>query len=129
MDKMKKITAVLMAAIMIFSLSSCGKKSEKNTENEKTTAESKTAAVNGKTEKTDKSHKDAENKTNDNEEKSKEAERKVITIKAQYDKEKALLNQKSTWSGMWMKFGQQRYNYDENFTKVSEYAQHNNITK
>ena len=63
MDKMKKITAVLMAAIMIFSLSSCGKKSEKNTENEKTTAESKTAAVNGKTEKTDKSHKDAENKT------------------------------------------------------------------
>ena len=38
--------------------------------------------------------KDAENKTTDNEEKSKEAERKVITIKAQFDKEKALLNQK-----------------------------------
>ena len=32
--------------------------------------------------------KNAENKTTDNEEKSKQAERKLITIKAQYDKEK-----------------------------------------
>ena len=38
--------------------------------------------------------KDAENKTTDNEEKSKEAQRKVIIIKAQYEKEKDLLNQK-----------------------------------
>ena len=37
---------------------------------------------------------DAEVKTNDNEEKSKEAERRVITIKAEYDKQKALLSQK-----------------------------------
>ena len=42
----------------------------------------------------DRKLREAENKTNDNEEKSKEAERKLITIKAQYDKEKALLNQK-----------------------------------
>lgn len=42
----------------------------------------------------DRKLREAENKTTDNEEKSKEAERKLITIKAQYDKEKALLNQK-----------------------------------
>ena len=38
--------------------------------------------------------KDAETKTTDNEEKSKVAERKMITIKAEFDKQKALLNQK-----------------------------------
>ena len=38
--------------------------------------------------------KDTELKKNDNEEKQKEAERKAITIKAECDKEKALLNQK-----------------------------------
>ena len=38
--------------------------------------------------------KESENKTTDNEEKSKEAQRKLITIKAQYDKDKALLTQR-----------------------------------
>ena len=42
----------------------------------------------------DRKIKQAEINTNDNEEKQKEAERKYITIKAEFDKEKALLNQK-----------------------------------
>jgi len=33
-----------------------------------------------------------------------------------------LLKQESTWSSMWLTFGQERYNYDENFTSVSNYA-------
>lgn len=33
-----------------------------------------------------------------------------------------------TWSAMWMEFGRQRYNYDPNFAKVSEYAQSNGIS-
>lgn len=28
---------------------------------------------------------------------------------------------------MWLKFGQQKYNYDENFLKVSNYALNNGI--
>ena len=43
------------------------------------------------------------------------------------DRVEELLKQEKTWSGMWLTFGQERYNYDENFTKVSNYAKHNNI--
>ena len=28
---------------------------------------------------------------------------------------------------MWITFGQNKYNYDENFTSVSEYAKNNSI--
>lgn len=42
---------------------------------------------------------------------------------------RALLNQCMTWSEMWMTFGQQRYNYDENFLAVSNYAKNNKILK
>ena len=38
-----------------------------------------------------------------------------------------LLKQEGTWSGMWITFGQERYNYDENFTSVSNYAKNNHI--
>lgn len=34
-----------------------------------------------------------------------------------------------TWSEMWMTFGQERYNYDENFLAVSNYAKNNPISK
>lgn len=40
---------------------------------------------------------------------------------------KELLNQEGTWSGMWMVFGQEKYNYDENFQSVSNYAKTHNI--
>lgn len=33
-----------------------------------------------------------------------------------------------TWSGAWMAFGRERYNYDSNFTEVSEYAENNPIS-
>jgi len=32
-----------------------------------------------------------------------------------------------TWSEMWMEFGREKYNYDKNFTEVSEYVESNNI--
>jgi len=38
-----------------------------------------------------------------------------------------LLQQENTWSGMWLVFGQEKYNYDENFTSVSNYTKNNNI--
>ena len=38
-----------------------------------------------------------------------------------------LLNDEKSWSGMWLQFGQDRYNYDENFTSVSNYAKENSI--
>ena len=34
-----------------------------------------------------------------------------------------------SWSGAWMKFGQMRYEYDENFLKVSNFAKQNKILK
>ena len=34
-----------------------------------------------------------------------------------------------SWSSMWLNFGQERYKYDEYFTKVSNYAKENEITK
>ena len=38
-----------------------------------------------------------------------------------------LLQEEKTWSGMWLSFGQNKYNYDENFLKISNYAKKNNI--
>ncbi len=38
------------------------------------------------------------------------------------EKVQELLKQGCTWSEMWMKFGQERYPYDENFRSVSNYA-------
>lgn len=38
-----------------------------------------------------------------------------------------LLNQEKTWSGMWLSFGQNKYNYDDNFTDISNYAKNNKI--
>lgn len=38
-----------------------------------------------------------------------------------------LLNQEKTWSGMWISFGQNKYNYDDNFTDISNYAKNNKI--
>lgn len=40
-----------------------------------------------------------------------------------------LLSQGKSWSNMWLEFGQRRYNYDENFLQVSNYAKNNDITK
>ena len=40
-----------------------------------------------------------------------------------------LLEKEKTFSGMWLEFGQQRYNYDENFIKVSNYAKLHSIKK
>jgi len=40
-----------------------------------------------------------------------------------------LLKQEKSWSGMWIAFGQETYNYDENFTSVSNFAKNNNISK
>ena len=34
-----------------------------------------------------------------------------------------------SWSSMWLNFGQERYKYDEYFTKVSNYVKENGITK
>ncbi len=40
---------------------------------------------------------------------------------------KELLDSGKSWSGMWMSFGQNRYNYDDNFKNVSDYAMNNRI--
>lgn len=40
-----------------------------------------------------------------------------------------LLKSQGTWSGMWLLFSQDRYNYDENFMSVSNYAKQNKIKK
>lgn len=42
---------------------------------------------------------------------------------------KRLLEQGLSWSEMWMSFGQARYNYDDNFLKVSNYAKTSKISK
>ena len=39
-----------------------------------------------------------------------------------------LLYQEGTWSGMWLAFGQEKYNYDSNFYNVSNYAKNNRIS-
>ena len=38
-----------------------------------------------------------------------------------------LLKEGKSWSDMWLLYGQERYNYDENFMKVSDYALNNDI--
>ena len=40
-----------------------------------------------------------------------------------------LLSENNSWSSMWLKFGQQKYPYDENFKSISDYALNNVITK
>lgn len=40
---------------------------------------------------------------------------------------KVLLDSGMSWSQMWLKFGQDRYPYDNNFRAVSNYAMENNI--
>lgn len=42
---------------------------------------------------------------------------------------KSLLESGNSWSSLWLKFGQEKYPYDENFLKVSNYAMKNNISK
>lgn len=43
------------------------------------------------------------------------------------DNVQTLLKSGKSWSEMWMLFGQDRYNYDENFLSVSNYAKNHNI--
>jgi putative hydrolase of HD superfamily len=38
-----------------------------------------------------------------------------------------LLNEGKCWSEMWMEFGRSKYDYDDNFREVSEYAEKNDI--
>ncbi len=38
-----------------------------------------------------------------------------------------LLKTGKSWSEMWLEFGQSRYNYDKNFTEVSNFAKENDI--
>lgn len=40
--------------------------------------------------------------------------------KDEYVKQK--LKEEKSWSSMWLKFGQEHYNYDDNFKSVSDYA-------
>lgn len=39
----------------------------------------------------------------------------------------ALLEEEKDWARMWLKFGQEKYPYDENFKAVSDYAKKNKI--
>ena len=41
----------------------------------------------------------------------------------------SLLRENNSWSSMWLKFGQQKYPYDENFKSISNYALNNTIIK
>lgn len=41
----------------------------------------------------------------------------------------ALLKTGKSWSDMWLTFGQNVYNYDENFTEISNYVKDNNISE
>lgn len=42
---------------------------------------------------------------------------------------KSLLEKYSSWSTVWLKFGQTNYPYDDNFKRVSEFASNNSIGK
>ena len=42
---------------------------------------------------------------------------------------KKLLSEEKSWSGMWLRFGQTVYPYDDNFKDVSKYSLNNNISK
>jgi len=43
------------------------------------------------------------------------------------DKVQKFLQEGKSWSDMWLLYGQERYNYDENFLKISNYVLNNNI--
>lgn len=45
------------------------------------------------------------------------------------EKVQELLKNGSSWSTMWLKFGQSLYPYDDNFKAISNYAMNNNISK
>ena len=45
------------------------------------------------------------------------------------EKVQELLKNGSSWSTMWLKFGQSSYPYDDNFKAISNYAMNNNISK
>jgi polar amino acid transport system ATP-binding protein len=51
-----------------------------------------------------------------------EAEKKAKETAETLAEVKQLLESGKTWSEMWMTFGQARYNYDEHFLEVSNYA-------
>ena len=40
---------------------------------------------------------------------------------------KKYLDEYKSFSGMWLKFGQDKYNYDNNFKEVSDYLLNNDI--
>ena len=40
-----------------------------------------------------------------------------------------LLSENDSWSNMWLRYSQNRYNYDENFKAISDYALKNKIKK
>ena len=42
---------------------------------------------------------------------------------------KELLSSGKSWSSMWLEYGQRRYNYDENFTSVSNYVRDTKISE
>ena len=56
---------------------------------------------------------------------SKQEENKIILD----SKVQELLNSGCSWSEMWLKFGQDRYPYDKNFTAISNYVIKNKIKK
>lgn len=40
-----------------------------------------------------------------------------------------LIKEEKTWSKMWLSFSKEKYPYDDNFRKVSDYVKNNNISK
>ena len=61
-------------------------------------------------------------------------EQKCVDLKSQKNNKTAknenvknLLDDGMTWSEMWMTLGEQRYNYDENFHNVLQYAKNNKM--
>ena len=44
------------------------------------------------------------------------------------EKVQSLLKEEKSWSGMWLRFGQERYDYDKNFLAISNYAKDNSIS-
>ena len=63
-------------------------------------------------------------------------EQNCVDLKTKFNKytkngpkvQKVFKREKS-WSGAWLYFGQERYGYDENFLKVSNFAKNNKILK
>ena len=45
------------------------------------------------------------------------------------DNIKKAIEQKESWSKMWLEFGQERYGYDDNFKSISNFAKNNEILK